>query len=128
MAVSGHIPVLPSGVSLSFLEGAEKEMAEEIGLTAKDLIGGLVEVGKPYTSFETRGSDDPPFYNLEVRQIFVGIISREGMSRLRPDDEELGGIYACTPQEAWRMLEHDPIAGGMRYSLPRFLDWLAQQK
>lgn len=127
MAVAGHVPLEEDGKSLTYKAGAEKEMAEEIGLTPGNLLGGLLEIGMPYSSFEAREDANPPFYNSEVRQIFAGIISRKGMSHLMPDYEELSGIYLCTPEAAWKMLERDPVAGGMRYSLPRFLDWLAQR-
>ncbi|MEP6754500.1 MAG: NUDIX domain-containing protein [Chthonomonadales bacterium] len=126
MAVAGHVPVGENGVSLTFRAGAEKEMIEEIGLTSADLIGGLLEIGSPYTSFESRETDNPPFYNTEVRQIFGGIVSQAGMAKISPDYEELSGIHLCTTESAWKMLESDPVAGGMRYSLPRYLDWLAQ--
>ena len=50
------------------------------------------------------------------------------MARLAPDFEELSGVYLCPTEEAWDILARDNIAGGLRTSLPRYLDWLAQQR
>lgn len=133
MAVAGHIPQKPDGSDLSFLEGAWKEMAEEIGLLEtnadEDLVEGeLAPVGVPYVSLDLAIERSPPFFNCEVRQIFAATITGKGLSRLRFADNEVSGMLLVTPETAWSLLEKGDIASGMRYSLPRYLDWLAQNE
>jgi isopentenyldiphosphate isomerase len=133
MAVAGHVPQWPDGSEMTFEEGAQKEMEEEIGLPAADLprmlAGGcLLPVGSPYFSYETDSDRNPPFHNAESRQIYAATLTEEGMSRVLPDPEELSGLLWCTPEQAWDLLTREPVAGGLRYSLPRYLDWLAQRQ
>lgn len=132
MAVAGHVPLDGNGVSLSFEEGAWKEIEEEVGLprvAAPDALEGgqLTSIGDPYVSFDRDEDRNPPFYNAECRQLYGAILTPVGLSRLMPDGEEVSGIYLCTPEEAWNILERGPIASGLRYSLPRFLDWLTRR-
>lgn len=129
MAVAGHVPQKDDGSDMSFEEGALKEIEEELGLPAADLPrllveGGLTAVGTPYFSFEMDEARNPPFFNAESRQIFAATLNADGLAALRPDYEELSGVYFCPPEEAWDLLVREQIAGGLRYSLPRYLSWL----
>ena len=129
MAVAGHVPVRDDGNSLSYEEGARKEMREELGLAEGDVStflaeGRLVPVGAPHFTYEQDELRNPPFYNAEVVQDFAATLTAEGMANLNADWEELGGIYLCSPQNARDMLIRGPVAGGLRFSLPCFLDWL----
>jgi isopentenyldiphosphate isomerase len=131
MAVAGHIPQKPDGSDLSFLEGAWKEMEEEVGLkeenAERDLVEGrLLAVGAPYVSLDIAIERNPPFFNAEVRQIFAATLTGQGLANLHFPDNEVSGLLLVTPETAWSLLEHERIASGMRYSLPRYLDWLAQ--
>jgi isopentenyldiphosphate isomerase len=131
MAVAGHVPVKDDGSCMSFEEGALKETEEELGLLAESIgsllvEGRLVPVGAPYFSFDVDEGRNPPFYNAECQQIFGGTLTPEGLSQLKPDYEELSGVYLCPPEKAWDILARGNIAGGLRTSLPRYLDWLAQ--
>ncbi len=133
MAVAGHIPQKPDGSDLSFLEGAWKEMEEEVGLkeenAARDLVEGmLLPVGAPYVSLDIAIERNPPFFNAEVRQIFAATLTGKGLASLYFPDHEVSGLLLVTPETAWSLLEQERIASGMRYSLPRYLDWLAQQE
>jgi hypothetical protein len=131
MAVAGHIPQRADGADLSFLEGAWKEMEEEIGLSeanaAIDLAEGrLLPVGAPYISLDLAMEREPPFFNSEARQIFAATLTGAGLARLRFPDGEVSGLLMVSWETAWSLLERGEIASGMRYSLPRYLDWLAQ--
>jgi 8-oxo-dGTP pyrophosphatase MutT (NUDIX family) len=133
MAVAGHVPQRADGSDMTFEEGAHKEIEEEIGLPASELPsmlaeGRLVPVGAPYFSFDRNESRNPPFYNAETRQLFAGTLTPEGLARLRPDYEELSGLYLCPMEEAWDILARGNIASGLRFSLPRYLDWLIQTR
>jgi hypothetical protein len=77
-----------------------------------------------YNTASNNKSRNPPFYNAEVHQVYGAHLTAEGMARLRPDPEELSGIYCCPPEEAWDLHETGEVAAGLRFSLPRFLDWL----
>ncbi len=131
MAVAGHIPQKPDGSDMTFLEGAWKEMEEEIGLSYDDAETNLVEkelspIGSPYLSLDVAIERTPPFFNTEVRQIFAATLTGRGLSRLRFPDNEVSGLLLVNWETAWSLLGGESIASGMRYSLPRYLDWLAQ--
>lgn len=132
MAVAGHIPQQEDGGDRTFEQGAWKEIAEEIGLDEADakqtlVEGKLLPVGLPYVSFDADPRRNPPFYNAEVRQIFGATLTGEGLARLHFRDQEAAGIVLVTADTAWEALEREDIASGMRYSLPRYLDWLEQR-
>jgi isopentenyldiphosphate isomerase len=132
MAVAGHVPQNPDGSDMTFEAGAWKEIAEEVGLQEADAGQTLVEkrlipVGAPYACLDTEPTRNPPFFNAEVRQIFAATLTGEGLSRLHFPDNEVTGLLLVTPDKAWEMLAREPIASGMRYSLPRYLDWLEQR-
>jgi isopentenyldiphosphate isomerase len=132
MAVAGHVPLRDDGISMTFEEGALKETEEELGLPAESIgsllvEGRLVPVGLPSFSFDLDERRNPSFYNAECSQIFAGTLTAEGLAQLKPDYEELGGLYLCPPEKAWDILARENIAGGLRTSLPRYLDWLAQK-
>jgi isopentenyldiphosphate isomerase len=131
MAVAGHIPQRDDGSDMSFEEGAWKEIAEEIGLRQQDansvLVGGrLAHVGAPYFCFEGDWRRNPPFLDAEVRQIYAATLTGEGLGRLHFADGEVGGILLASVDTAWQILREDTVASGLRYSLPRYLDWLEQ--
>lgn len=132
MAVAGHVPLMLQGRELSYESGAWKEIEEELGLEEPERLvtlreGRLVEVCPPFFTFDMNEDRNPPFYNAEVHQLYGAHLTAEGMARLRPDPEELAGIFCCPPEEAWGLLEREAIASGLRFSLPRFLDWLARR-
>lgn len=132
MAAAGHVPLYPNGREMRFEEGAKKEIEEELGLPSLELgelvqEGQLSPVGAPYCSFDMDETRNPPFYNAEVRQVFGATLNEAGMSRLRPDYEELSGLYFCTVEKAWGILTQESAATGLLYSLPRYLDWLMKK-
>lgn len=131
MAAAGHVPQNPDGSAMSFEEGALKEIEEELGLPVFEFPVFVVEralqpVGAPYFCVDMEETRNPPFYNAESRQIFAATLTAEGLARILPDYEELSGIYLCPMEEAWDMMARERIASGLRYSLPRYLDWLCQ--
>ena len=131
MAVAGHVSESDGGDS-GWLESAWREMAEEIGLDRRDartvlVEGALTEVGCPYFCFEADTDRNPPFIDAEVRQIFAATLSGEGLGRVKFADGEVDGLILTTVEGAWHALRHECIASGLRYSLPRYLDWLEQQ-
>jgi len=133
MAVAGHIPQQEDGSDLTFEAGAWKEIEEEIGLSATEadrflVEGRLLAIGAPYVSFDSDVDRNPPFYNAEVRQIFGATLTGEGLARLRFSDQEVAGILLVTPETAWDILARENVASGLRYSLPRYLDWLEHGK
>lgn len=133
MAAAGHISSYPGLPEPSFLDGALRELGEEIGLGAGDVAGltvegRLVEIGEPYFAVDDNDDRNPPFHNAESRQLYGATLTAEGLARLRPCPEELSGILICRQSDAWRILDREPVASGVRYSLPRFLDWLARNR
>ena len=129
MAVAGHI-VENDG----FLVGAWREIEEEIGLGQARMDEWLVEgdllpLGEPYFSLDIDPNRVPPRYNAEVRQIYVGTLTGAALSAIRFTDGEAGGLLLVPPEVAWRLLAapDENIASGMRYTLPRMLDWLEKR-
>ena len=132
MAVAGHVPQNQQGHDLTYEQGAWKEIEEELGLIERDapksLVGGkLAPVGEPYFSFDMDIRQDPPFYNAEARQIYIATLTGEGLSKLRFSDGEVSELTFVTPETAWDMLARENIASGLRYSLPRVLEWIELQ-
>jgi len=133
MAVAGHVPQHEDGSEMTFLEGALKEMEEELGLPADRLEsllaeGELTPLGPPSICLDRDDGRNPPFWNREVRQIFVATLSPEGLAALNPDPQEVAGVALFPPDEAWDLLARQPVASGLRHSLPRCLDWLARRR
>jgi isopentenyldiphosphate isomerase len=132
MAVAGHIPQRGDGSDMNFEDGAWKEISEEIGLPEQDAASVLVEamlapVGAPYYCFEGDWLRNPPFFDAEVRQIYAATLTGEGLARLHFADGEVAGILLASVDTAWQILREEAVASGMRYSLPRYLDWLEQR-
>lgn len=132
MAVAGHIPQQEEGGDLTYEAGAWKEIAEEIGLTEEDAPHTLVEksltaIGEPYCSFDSDLKRTPRFLNAEVRQVYGATLTGEGLAKIRFVDGEASGLLMVAPETAWNMLAGENIASGLRYSLPRYLDWLEKR-
>lgn len=133
MAVAGHVPQKEDGSPMSFEEGAQKEIREELGLPDDELPsllveGRLIPIGQPRFTYEQDEARNPPFYNAEIVQDYGARLNAEGLARIKPDWDELGGVYLCSPQNAWDILRREPIAGGLRFSLPPFLDWVERKR
>ncbi len=133
MAVAGHVPQNDDGSDMSFEAGALKEIEEEVGLPAARLgellvEGGLTPVGAPYFSAESSESRNPPFHNAECRRLYAATLTDEGLATIRPDEEELSGVFICTVKQAWDALSSGNVASGARFSLPRYLDWLERHR
>ena len=131
MAVSGHVSQARDGSNSTFEEAAWKEMAEEIGLERSEASVSLIEgiltaVGRPYYCFEGDPKRNPPFLDAEVRQVYAATLSPSGLAGLRFADDEVDGIFLASVGAAWQILRDGDIASGLRYSLPRYLDWLEQ--
>ncbi len=132
MAVAGHVPQNYQGHDITYEQGAWKEIEEELGLIERDapktLVGGaLTPVGDPYFSFDLDIRRNPPFYNAEARQIYIATLTGEGLSKLRFNDGEVAALTFITPETAWELLEREKIASGLRYSMPRVLEWIERQ-
>jgi isopentenyldiphosphate isomerase len=132
MAVAGHISQYPDGSDRTFLQGAWKEIAEEIGLTqseSRSLLaeGELIPIGEPYFCLEADWRRNPPFFDAEIRQIYAATLTGEGLAHLHFSDNEVSSLSLVTPDTAWEILRAEQTASGLRYSLPRYLDWLEKQ-
>ncbi len=124
MAVAGHVTERDS-----FERAAWKEIEEEIGLseTRKSewlVEGELAALGEPYYSLDFEPTAAPPRLNSEVRQVFVGTLTGAALSSLRFTDAEADGLLLVSPEVAWQLLVSEKAASGMRYTLPRVLDWI----
>ena len=129
MAVAGHIVQSNDGSDGDFESGAWKEIGEEIGLSIESAESQLVEgcllpVDGPHFCFEADERRNPPFFDAEVRQIYAATLTGHGLAGLHFADREVAGILLVNPDTAWRILKEEDIASGLRYSLPRYLDWL----
>ncbi|MBC7526269.1 MAG: NUDIX domain-containing protein [Chthonomonadaceae bacterium] len=128
MSVAGHVVEYDA-----FLTSAWKEIEEEIGLSEARKSEWLIEkdlipLGEPYLCLHPEPTRVPPQYNSEVRQIYVGTLTGTALGAMRFADGEAEGMMFVTPEVAWRLLTEEEIASGMRYTLPRVLDWLEKTK
>jgi len=132
LTVTGHVPQNLQGHDITYEQGAWKEIEEELGLIERDsqstLVGGkLIPVGDPYFSFDMDIRRNPPFYNAEARQIYIATLTGEGLSKLQFADGEVSELTFVTPETAWDIAARENIASGLRYSLPRVLEWIERQ-
>ena len=133
MAVSGHVSQEHDGSDNGFEAAAWKECEEEIGLSKESaertlVERGLLPVGRPYFCWVGRSSSNPPFLDAEVRQIFHGTITGEGLQSIRFKDAEVTAVTLMNRDSAWGVLFDPTIGSGLRFSLPRYLDWLEQSR
>jgi isopentenyldiphosphate isomerase len=133
MATAGHVPLKADGTAQSLEEAAWKELAEEIGLGRAEAARfmaeeGLQLVGEPYNSLDIDTSGELPFYNAEVRYLFAATLHDDAVALLQFADGEVAAVITATLQECWTLLCTERIASGMRYSLPRYLDWLSKRE
>jgi isopentenyldiphosphate isomerase len=129
MAVSGHVPQNYQGHDITYEQGAWKEIEEELGLSERDSMrtlkeGKLTPVGEPYFSFDLDTRRNPPLYNAEARQIYAATLTGEGLSKIHFADGEVSGLTFVTPEVAWDILGREQVASGLRYSMPRMLEWV----
>ncbi|HLJ56266.1 MAG TPA: NUDIX domain-containing protein [Chthonomonadaceae bacterium] len=132
MAVAGHVSESDAGSDAGFLATAWREIEEEIGLPRSAAAGMLVEgrlvpIGEPYFCFEGDSQRNPPFLDAEVRQVYAATLTGDALASVRFADGEVDGLILTTVDAAWRTLRAKRIASGLRYSLPRFLDWLERR-
>jgi isopentenyldiphosphate isomerase len=136
MPASGHVAESASGHEVSVDATALRELGEELFGVAP---GGSVEnlsrylqaplqrIGEPFKISEQDEGRNPPHYNTEVVQVFAGVLTFEGIACLRPDPDELAGVFICPIEEAWRVLKDEDVAPAGRVSLHRYLEWLERQ-
>lgn len=122
-SVGGHVRA-----GQSFLEAGLAEMEQELGLPANHqatwLAGGkLTKVGVPYERADYHPGT-PPFRNKQINQIYAGLLTPDGLARIRFQDGEVDTLYLCTDAEAEQLLAAGTrIAPGLAQSLPRYLAW-----
>jgi len=109
LTASGHVSEDTAEIgSGGFRTAALREIQEELGIlsvlsrsvdeTANALRGRLVALGQP-RQFEP----EQPYWwhrDLEVRQLFGGVLADERLAEIRPQPEEVAGVYLCTTSEA----------------------------
>lgn len=132
MSVTGHLSLPPGApqAPLDSLAAAERELEEELGIPAARL-GGLLMAGRlepvsvPRASFSEDETAARPWCDVEVRQLFVGMLTTEGMAELKYQEEELAGILLCYPMDAAALLSGPNAAAGALDSLRDLLEWLS---
>lgn len=131
MTVTGHVsfPVGTTPAGISYDEAAARELEEEMGLPGATLgetlaDGRLHPIGQPVPYFGESGPEGRPWRDIEVRQLFGGVLTAPGMAALQYPEEEISGILLCRPAEALRQLEGPEGAAGARASMREFTAWL----
>lgn len=141
LSVTGHVSG-GAGTNEGFLESAMREVAEELGLpgTALDPRPYLIDGKLTPVSAPRRDPPDPTerwwHCNIEVRQLFAGVLNGEGLASLALQRSEVVGVYLCSIEEAWRIWHQEVayrertgapggvMAPGGFSSLPHYLRWL----
>ncbi|MGV3722562.1 MAG: NUDIX domain-containing protein [Actinomycetota bacterium] len=131
MAVTGHLAIpadAPRG-PISPLEAAERELEEELGISANRLgellaAGRLRQIAAPRASVSEDETAVRPWCDVEVRQLFGGKLTPAGAAELSYQEEELAGILICRPADAMALLAGPDAAAGAADSLRDFLEWV----
>lgn len=120
----GHLDISAGGhlsAGASPVPTAYRELNEELGVTAADLVDGQLSFRTGYEDCD----EDPHlyFHNSEWRYVFTGDLAATGIDRIRFVDREVAGVFLCPEAEIGPLLEarHLPLASGLRLSLPRCL-------
>ncbi len=154
LAVTGHVSRAGGEhAETGYRAAALRELEEELGLgpllerRRKEMAGtaagvdcllvgdGLIEIGSPRAD---PPDPDPRWWhlNVEVRQLFGGVLSAEALAHLYLQEEEVSGVFLCSRAEARRLqaleesARREPgsppllFAGGGFRSFGLFLDWL----
>jgi hypothetical protein len=102
-------------------------MREEMGITRRHLVGGKLTHVCAYQSSEKNGRIS--FFNTEWREIYTAEIRQGSLAAINFVDKEVVGFYLCPEKDAQRLLCQTTlsIAGGLRLSLPHYLDCRAQR-
>lgn len=154
LAVTGHVSRAGGeSAETGYRAAALRELEEELGLGsalahrrrelgAPDADVSCLLEGKGLLEIDLPRADppdpDPRWWhlNVEIRQLFGGILSAEALARLCPQAEEVSGVFLCSRAEARRLqaLEQAArqapgatphlFAGGGFRSFGLFLDWL----
>jgi isopentenyldiphosphate isomerase len=123
ISVGGHV-VGPGGSNR--VDSAYREMTEEMGITRCHLVEGRLTHVCAYQSSEKNGRAN--FFNTEWREIYTAEIKQNSLGAIDFADNEVVGFYLCPEQDAQHLLRQTTlcIAGGLRFSLPHYLDHRAQ--
>jgi 8-oxo-dGTP pyrophosphatase MutT (NUDIX family) len=124
VSVGGHATAASSDAAAAAL----KELGEETGLQAEDLVSPLQPLGG-YTIDDPERPDEK-LWNSERRELFIGRLQPERMSKIHFQDGELAGLFLVPIRDARALLKQStlPLAGGLKVSLPRFLDTVFLQR
>jgi isopentenyldiphosphate isomerase len=117
ISVGGHAK---SGISVE--DTAYSEMAEELGVRPKYLVGNRLESVGGYEHYNER--KEGRFHNAEWRAVFVGELPTDNLSKIGFNDDEVVGLYLCSVRQAAALLEQtDRIASALKCSLPKVLEY-----
>ena len=118
VSVGGHT----TGASSDAVAAVLKEMREETGLQAKDLVSPLQALGG--YAIDDPERPDEKLWNSEWRELFMGRLQPEMISKIHFQDGELAGLFLVPIRDARALLKQStlPLASGLKHSLPRFLE------
>jgi hypothetical protein len=116
VSVGGHIKLRCSATETAYVE-----MEQELGIARRDLDHGTLRHMGGYESFNERPEE--AFYNAEWREVYVGGIAPETLTRIQFRDREVAGLYLCPETEARNLLDqrHLPLTSSLMLSLPMCL-------
>lgn len=131
MAVTGHVTVPADAPKspVSFQQAAERELEEELGL-AFIRVGDwlqhhqLAPIATPRAIVSEDESAMRPWCDVEVRQLYGGVLTALGVAELCYAEEELAGLLLSRPADALALLRGPTSAAGALESLRDFIAWL----
>lgn len=115
LSAGGHVTA-----GMGLMKAARVEMAEEIGLTSVDLLGGrLVQIGQPRKIRIEKPEGDT--VNVEFTTLFAGMLNRNFIRNIQLKDGEVKAISFPRISKADRLVNAPRSSSSIKKTLPYFL-------
>ena len=100
-------------------ETALLEMAQEVNLTAVDLIDRKIHFIDGY-SYDEEPRPNDSFFNSEWRVVYIAYVNDDGFKKIKFPDGEIAGIVLLPLKDVHKLLEQNtiPMGNALTQSLP----------
>lgn len=99
-------------------------LQEEMNLTKPDLQ--TIDRVQIYSTYNEK--PEQQFFNREWISLYIGRLSERAIAKVRFNDSEVVALYLSPVSEVQSLIKRgEPVASGLRNSLPYVLSWLVEQ-